>query len=164
MSGISESIPVGVSTTLNKMKVTPDEPGIYVPRNVTLTFLYFQKDSFNKEIINGLLELDEFSQIPDKSQIYTFYNNLFNLNLTSPIDENLLVNRTKLYEFFAQSTNQAWMQDISNFILQNIYTNTTQFKNLFNEYWTYKSLSSFGKNFEKLFGDSKKYSCICKFI
>jgi hypothetical protein len=146
------------------MKVTPDEPGIYVPRNITLTFLYFQRDSFNKEIINGMLDLDDFSQIPDKSQIYTFYSNLYNLNLSNPVDEIQLLNKTKLYEFFAQATNQGWMQDISNFIMQNVYSNTTQFKNLFGEYWNYKYLSSFGHNFEKLFGDNKKSSCSSKFF
>ena len=145
------------------MKTTPDQPGIFVPRNITLTFLYFQRDSFNKEIINGMLDLDDFSQIPDKSQIYTFYSNLFNLNLSIPVDETLLLNKTKLFEFFAQGSNQAWMQDISNFILQNVYSNTTQFQNLFSDYWNYKYLSSYGQNFEKLFGDNKKSSCSCKF-
>ena len=68
-------------------------------------------------MIHGELELDKFSPIFDKTSIVGNYYNLYNKNFEN----------TTLFKFFANRVNYAWMGDISNFILDNYFMNTTQY-------------------------------------
>lgn len=154
-----------VKTSINDFKEYNSQKGVWVPKQVTLELIYHQRDSETKEMISAELSLQEFNEIPDKNKIFNFYCRLFNISIKdnkTNINATDIMKITKLYTFFAERTNREWMTDISQFLLVNYYSNSTQFKRLFPKYFDYFNMDSFGENITSNLKESNPRLYVCE--
>jgi hypothetical protein len=129
-----EMIPLYIDTEVTRLKSQLSK-AIYIPRNIQFTILYYTTEEGDRTIVRAEFKLTDFEELASKNNIEIEYPKMF------PYPANRAPVNSTIYKFFKNQYESQYM-GISNFIRQNLYANTTQFRKYFPDYFQYKELSS----------------------
>jgi hypothetical protein len=113
---------------------------IWFPSNITFEVIYHTYPDNTIKLLDAQLRLENFNYVKTKDVVEEFFRAEFN----DYYNKSLL--DTALFGFTYDKYTNIFMGDF-NFILENIYAKTSQFKSYFQDYFSYKDQEKIIKNY-----------------
>ena len=125
-----EYIPLRIKTHIVDLQ-TLNPTRLYFPSNITFEVIYHTYPDDKIKLLDAQLRLENFDCVYTKDQVEEYFRETF----VNPPTKSLF--DTSLYGFTYDKYTNLFMGDF-NFILENIYSMTSQFKVYFSEFFAYK--------------------------
>ncbi len=119
-----------VKSNINDLKVLHPTK-VFFPSNVTFEIIYHTYPDNRLKLLDAQLRLENFDYMKTKDQVEGYFRQTF----VDPPTKSLF--DTSLYSFTYDKYTNIFMGDF-NFILENVYSKTAQFKSYFEDYFSYK--------------------------
>lgn len=126
-----EYIPLRIKTKIIDLQ-TLDPTKLFFPSNITFEVIYHTYPGNVLKLLDAQLRLENFDYVYTKDQVEGFFRDTF----VKPWGKSLF--DTSLYGFTYDKYTNIFMGDL-NFILENIYSLTSQFKIYFPKFFDYKN-------------------------
>jgi len=151
-----ETVHVSVTSLKDKFVTPGVKKEALIPNKIRFNIIYFvdlspdpvypKENIKNKIILKADIELDEYKEIIfDREKVYDEYFKLFNLTFPKPNVVKTESNKEQifyvnLYNFVRDFFNYNFM-GYTNWLIINYFSNTTQFKRDFRNYFDYQNLN-----------------------
>jgi len=140
-ANLFDTIDVKVSSNKDKYITASVRKETLLPNNITFSLIYYlNPDTKQKQILKADILLDDYKEIIfDSDKVLDGYLTLFNLTMPN-IKDSYNILQINLYDFIRDFFNYNFM-GYTNWLIINHYSNTTQFKANFKDYFSYQNSS-----------------------
>jgi len=138
---LMEYIPLRIKTNIIDLQ-TLDPTKLFFPSNVTFEVIYHTYPDDKIKLLDAQLRFENFDYVYTKDHVENFFRETF----IDPPTKSLF--DTSLYGFTYDKYTNIFMGDF-NFVLENIYSLTSQFKIYFSDFFAYKNAAKEIKKMEE---------------